>query len=240
MIYPGNISGPELKDGDLAEFIFDGAALTLPLFKIPLNDRRVDELSKIKDFRGIDTRRWDTDGFDNPIFTIASQKWKFEDSISFDNIAICRINTGIMEVTDKQKAAHMALSKSALKKYTLDMFAIVMEDEEDEYMDQPDWPKIHNGFNYQCIKKPQLDWLQIQMCWVDGSQPSPMAFIPVDNRFILTISFHMQSLHYQDRTNPYSNKLIRKLEFELFDEYMQSINLKYTDETRTIIESLRE
>ncbi|VAW70685.1 hypothetical protein MNBD_GAMMA09-2878 [hydrothermal vent metagenome] len=48
----------------------------------------------------------------------------------------------------------------------------------------------------------------------------------------------MASLHYQDRTNPYSNELIRKLEFDLFDEYMQSIDLSYTDKTLEIIQSL--
>ncbi|VAW65198.1 hypothetical protein MNBD_GAMMA09-3657 [hydrothermal vent metagenome] len=238
MIYPKNITGPQFNKSDLVEFSFDGAQLTLPIPVIPLNDGRIDELSTTKDFKNIDTRNWETDGFDNPYHSLVVQKWTFEDSATWDNIATCMIEISLMEVTDEHKKSYMTLDGIAFKKYIIDCFSIIYSDEEDENMDDPNWPKMHNEFNYQCINKPHLNWLQVQRCAVEGRKPSPMAFIPIDHRFLLSITFSMASLHYQDRTNPYSNELIRKLEFDLFDEYMQSIDLSYTDKTLKIIQSL--
>ena len=189
------------------------------------------------DFRNIDTRHWDTDGFGNPIMTLVKQKWLFEDSVTLDDIAECIFVVSIMEPLNDTELPLAKLNKSALKKMVLDAMIVVSAYEGNDHADDASWPKISNEFNYQCISRPHLDGLQIQMAAVEGRKPSPYGFIPVDKRFVLSISFAMGTLHYPNRKNPYSNELIRKLEFDLFDEYLQSINLRYTDKTIELIKA---
>jgi len=237
VIYPGNIIGPQFDKSDLVDFKFKGATLTLLLPEIPLETRRIDEVSTIKDFSDVDTQDWELTSEDDPCFTLVSQKWNFEDAKTFDDIASCWVEITLVEVSEQMQQSHMILSKSALKKYFLDAFARALEGEEGANMDNPNWPKKDNAFNYKCIKRESLDWMQIEVCFATGSQPSPLAFIPIDNRYVLNISFHMSSMHYADRKNPYSDELISKMEFGLFDEYLQSINLRYTSETLQRIQS---
>ena len=237
MIYPGTLTGPQFSESDLVDFIFDGAELTLPVPRLPNYERPINELSVIRDFRNIDTRHWDTDSFGNPIMRLVRQKWLFEDSVTLDDIALCDFEVGIMEILNDTELPPAKLNKSAYKKMVLNAMADVLAYEGDDHADDASWPKISNEFNYQCISRPHLDGLQIQMAAVEGRKPSPYGFIPVDKRFVLSIYFAMGTLHYSNRKNPYSNELIRKLEFDLFDEYLQSINLRYSDETIKLIKA---
>jgi len=238
MKYPGNITGPQFANSDLLEFTFKGAELTLPLPEIPANDRRVDDVSTIKDFSEVDTESWERSSDNSPCYTLVTQKWNFEDAKTFDDIASCWFEVTLMEVPGEMQESLSVLSPSLLKKYLIESFSKALEYEKDEHLEEPDWPKAHNSFNYKCIKRSSLDWMQIQVCFSTDSQPSPLAFIPIDRRFVLSISFHMSSMHYADRKNPYSDELIRQLEFDLFDEYLQNINLRYTAETRQQIKSV--
>ncbi len=237
MIYPGTLTGPQFSESDLVDFIFDGAELTLPVPRLPNYERPINELSVIRDFRNIDTSHWDTDSFGNPGMRLIKQKWLFEDSVTLDDIAECIVQVSIIEPLTDTGLPPAKLNKSAYKKMVLDAMIVVSAYEGDDHADDASWPKISNEFNYQCISRPHLNGLQIQMAAVEGRKPSPYGFIPVDKRFVLSIYFAMGTLHYSNRKNPYSKELIRKLEFDLFDEYLQSINLRYSDETIELIKA---
>ena len=45
----------------------------------------------------------------------------------------------------------------------------------------------------------------------------------------------MNSLHYSDRENQYSDNLIREIEFSLFDDFLNNIDLRYNSEVIALI-----
>jgi hypothetical protein len=240
MIYPKNLTGPQFATSPLIELKFKGARITLPIPEIPQNDRRIDEVTSIRDFSNFDTSKWEPDGLGNVLEKIIHQKWIFEDLTNWDDIALCHFEIELMEVSIDHQQKNLILNKTAFKKHIIDGFADALIEDESKYLDLPNWPKAHNEFNYECINKPDLDWFQVQICFVEGDQPGPLAYIPLDNRFALNISFDMGTLHNDVTTNPYSDELIRKLQFDLFAEYMQSIDLRYTEETLKIIREVNK
>lgn len=240
MIYPKNLTGPQFATSPLVELKFRGARIILPIPEIPINDQMVDDVTSIRDFTDCDTSYWEEDGLGNVFENIIRQEWIFEDLTNWDNIALCNFKVGLTAVNVDHQQSNLVLNKAGFKKYIIDGFAQALLDEEGQYLDYPDWPKAHNEFKYECISKPDLDWFQVQMCFVEGDQPSPLAFIPLDNRFALRVSFDTGTLHDHVRINPYSDELIRKLQFDLFAEYMQSIDLRYSEETLKIIRQVNK
>jgi hypothetical protein len=240
MIYPKNLTGPQFATIPLVELKFKGARVTLPIPEIPLNDRMVDEVTSIRDFSDFDTSYWEPDGLGNVLKNIISQEWMFEDTTNWDDIALCDFQVELTEVSIDHQRINLILNKMAFKRHIIDGFADALTRDEDKYLDIPDWPKALNEFNYECISKPDLDWFQVQICFVEGRNTGPLAYIPLDNRFALNVSFDMKTLHNYVTTNPYSDELIRKLQFDLFAEYMQSIDLRYTEETLKIIREVNK
>jgi hypothetical protein len=240
MIYPKNLTGPQFATSPLIELKFKGARITLPVPEIPINDHMVDKVTPIRDFSDFDTSYWQDDGLGNLIENIISQEWTFEDLTNWDDIALCNFKVDLIEVNIEYQLSNLILNKTAFKKHIIDGFADALIEDESKYLDFPNWPKAHNEFNYECIRKPDLEWFQVQICFVEGRNTGPLAYIPLDNRFALNVSFDMMTLHDDVRTNPYSDELIRKLQFDLFAEYMQSIDLRYTEETLKIIREVNK
>jgi len=241
VIYPRNLTGPQFATSDLIEFVFEGSAITLPVPQIPNYSQRLDKVSPIKNFENRDTSTWeliDADEMGNQWLELIHQQWRFEDSKTLDDIAICHFKVMLIAVNEQNKMEHTLLNLPAFKKLMIE--AIIAElDEEDiaAHADDPDWPNEINEFKIQYIPQPHLDWFQVQLSFIEGNQPFPFAFIPLNSQFAMNISFDMKTLHDDVRVNPYSDELIRKVEFDLFDEYMQSINLHYTDEVLKAIKA---
>jgi hypothetical protein len=234
MIYPKHLTGPQFATSPLVTLQFNGARITLPVPEIPINDRMIDEVTRIRDFSAIDTSYWKDDGLGDVTENIIHQKWIFEDLTNWNNIASCHFKVHVVEFGKEQQQSHLVLNKAAFKQYLIDGFTAGLLEDEDKYLDYPDWPKAHNEFNYQCISNPELDWFQIQFSFMEGKL-SPWAFIPINSRFALTVRFIMATLHDEVRVNPYSDELISKLQFDLFAEYMQLIDLQYSEETLAIV-----
>jgi hypothetical protein len=237
MIYPENLTGPQFASSPLIELKFKGSRITLPIPEIPLNERMAEKVTSVRDFSDCDTSFWKEDGLGNVFENIIRQKWMFEDVSNWDNIALCIFKVALVEVSIDIQRNNLLLNKPNFKKFIIDGFTEALLDEENDHLDNPNWPKANNEFNYECISKPDLDWLQVQMCFVEGDLPGPLSYIPLDNRFALRVRFNMGTLHDDVRTNPYSDELIHKLQFDLFAEYMQSIDLRYTEET---LKTIRE
>jgi len=238
MIYPQDISGPQFNESDLVEFVFEGATLTLSVPAIRNNTNSVDQVTSIRDFSQVDTQDWEVDSEGAHCFNLLTQKWTFEDTKTLDDIATCWVDISIVELPEELQNSHLALSKSRLKQYFLDALSNALDDIKDgenTSMDKADWPNKQNDYLYKCINRSELDWMQVQVSFVTDNLPSPLAYIPINSRFVLSASFHMSSLHYSDRENKYSDKLIREIEFSLFDEFLNSINLRYQPEVISLI-----
>jgi hypothetical protein len=239
MIYPADLKGPQFSSSPLVELTFKGAKITLPVPEVPQTNPLYKD-APIRDFINCDTSYWEPDGLGNVFENIISQRWVFEDIFNRGEINSCQFEVNITEVNIEHQQNNLILNKATFKKHIIDGFAYALIEHENEHLDFPDWPKAHNEFNYECISKPDLDWLQMQRCFVEGQNTVPFAFIPLDNRFALDVSIDMYPLHHHLMIKPYSEELFRKLQFDLFAEYIQSIELRYTEETLKIIREVNK
>ena len=241
MKYPGNLVGPRIEDGDLVSFTFDGAELTLRLPIIQLNRDSKDVISRKRDFRGINTTEWDVDNQDRPIFQLTEQCWKFSDATgSLDNIAICRLTTGIGEVSRSEQDTNMILDATKFPQAMLDSMKFTFEEDDEDHKDDPTWPTTAKNYHMKTVERKHLDWVSFEVSLCHGERPSPWTLIPINNRFVMVAYISLGSLHYSDgRRNPYSDELLKKFEFEFFDEFLAHIDLRYSPETIALIDSLK-
>ena len=237
MQYPGNIIGPLFENGDLVSFTFDGAELTLRLPVVPNNRHNEDTVSRIKDLRGIDTRDWDTNDQDRPCIQLATQRWSFEDVSSLDDIAQCEVQLSLIEVTQLQREKNILLNTESFEEVVLAWMTYSFKDHEEKYLEDATWPAIANRYLGKSIAKEYLDWFMVQLCFFEGTMPRPTVMIPINNRFVMMASIEIDSLHYAGRQNPYSKKLLREFEFDLFDDFLSHFDLRYTPETIAIIQN---
>lgn len=240
MKYPGNIRGPRIDQGDLATFTFAGAELTLRLPIIPINRHHEDIVSPIRDFRDVDTSGWESDEFGTRFTTLVQQQWTFEDSISFDNVASCRLFFNIIDVSQLHTEQNALLRTESFEQIILDLYGAFFQSYEHKHLTNPSSPALANRFHGKSIAREHLDWFNVQFCFIEDAMPKPVIMIPISNRFFILAFIDVTSLHYSDRKNPYSDDLLRKFEFDLFDELLRHIDLRYTAETIAIIDSLKK
>ncbi len=239
MKYPGNIIGPRFESGDLVTFTFDGAELTLRLPVVPNNKHNEDTVTRIKDFRGIDTREWDTNDQERPCIQLATQRWSFEDARSLDDIAQCEVHVSLIEVTQPQCKKNVLLCTAGFEETVLAWLCYSFANHEEKYQEDSNWPSLANRYLGKSILKEHLSWFMVQLCFFEGTMPRPTMMIPINNRFVIMMSIEIDSLHYAGRQNPYSKELLRKFEFELFDDFLSHFDLRYTPETIATIQSLK-
>lgn len=240
MKYPGNINGPRFENGDLVTFIFDGAELTLRLPIIPNNPHNEDTISRTRDFRGIDTRNWNTNSRESPCIELASQQWTFEDASSLDDIALCRLYAGLVEVAPSECEKNILLRPEIFEETMLSWHASSFTSHEEMYLNDANWPALANRYHGKSIAKDHLNWFVVQLTLLSGSKPSQLVMIPINSRFVMMAYIELGSLHYDGRTNPYSNELLKKFEFDLFDNFLTHIDLRYSPELLDVIETLKE
>ncbi len=239
MKYPGNIIGPCFETGDLVTFIFDGAEFTVRLPIVPNNKHNQDTVTCNRDFRGIDTRDWDINNQERPCIQLATQRWSFEDANSLDNVALCKLYLSVVEVTPAARKKNILLEVKTFKEIMLNWIAYATEDHEEQYLKDSNWPASANRFHEKVIEKEHLNWLRYELCYLEGTMPRPFAVAPINSRFVMMTRIEIDSLHYAGRQNPYSKELLRKFEFELFDDFLSHFDLRYSPETIAIIQSLK-
>jgi len=146
--------------------------LTLSIPAVRVNTNSVDQVSVIRDFSQIDTQEWEVDSEGAHSFNLVTQKWTFEDIKTLDDIATCWVDISIVELPIKLQKSHLALSKNKLKQYFLDALSNALENEESESMDKPGLSNKQNNYNYKCINRSELDWMQVQVSFVTGNLPA--------------------------------------------------------------------
>jgi len=240
MKFPENLIGPQFCEGDLVTFVFDEAELTLRLPRVPYNTDSFDKVNPQKDFRNADTSAWEHFGDEGHCTTSLSlQDWKYEDSISHDNIVYCMLTIDVLKHSDKEAESCFALRSESFAHHIL---TGMHEDFGDSLQDdKPHWPTKHNNFFAKPVKRSLINGLQVQLN-LNTSKPYPVpcAYFSLGRRYSLQIIFRFDSLHYPDRENPYSDELLHKFKLELFDDFLSHLRIEYTPKTIALIEKLKE
>lgn len=240
MKYPNNIVGPKFDEGDLVTFAFDGAELTLRALQIPRNNHGADRICAAKDFRNIDTQKWDTNDQGHPCVELLLQRWCFEDARTLDDIAECEVFVGIVEVAENQRTANTLLSPPDFENLMLAWHHYsVGEEHNEKYALDPTWPALSNRYNGYSIEKKHLDWFIVELKITLQERPVRLAMIPINNRFVLMTFIDLQSLHYAGRSNPYSEETLKQFEKDLFDDFLSHIKIEYSPELIEKIQSLK-
>lgn len=239
MIFPANIIGPSFDQGDLVTFIFEGAELTFRAPTLPENKHKVDELSSIRDFRNIDASDWNTDDQEHAIIQLLLQHWSFEDSRTLDNIARCRLYVELVEVSKQDQLEGKLFSASRFQELMLSWHSFTFKDDERKNDEGPSWPSIENRFNGRPIAKKNLNWFLVELPLNPRLAPIQLVMIPINNRFVLMAYIKIESLHYAGRTNPFSNELLKQFERDLFEDFLSHINIEYSPELISTIQSLK-
>lgn len=240
MKFPGNLTGPIFAEGDLVNFTFEDAELTLRAPKVPYNRETIDRVSPLKDFRNADTSDWKHFGNEGHCtYELLVQNWNYEDSASHDDVAHVLLKIIVLKHSPHEVNSSICLNSKLFREYFL---ACLKEDHEDSPPEgRPYWPSEENNFFAKTIKGEVLDGLQAQVDLGGGEKhPVPSAYFSLGRSYSLRIAFHFGSLHYfDDRKNPYSEEFLHQFKLDAFDDFLSHIRIEYTPETVALIEQLR-
>lgn len=240
MIFPANIVGPQFCNGDLLIFSFDGAELTLSAPKVPNNPRNIDDVSPIKDFRGINTDDWKTDDQNHHTLQLLLQHWDFEDARTLDDIARLRLYVELVEVAELERSKNTLLSFDTFEQLMLSWHSHTFKNHEEKYLENPNWPALANRYHGRSIVRKDIDWFVVQVALNSRSKPTQMLMLPINNRFALIAFIKIESLHYPGRTNPHSDELLKQFEADLFEDFLSHIKIEYSPEIIATIQSLKD
>jgi hypothetical protein len=231
MIFPKNIIGPQFDKGDIVTFVFSGAELNLRLPIIPLNKHNEDSVCPIKDFRNLDTSRWSEDDQGNHCEQLVSQSWSFEDARSHDNIALAKLSISLIQVDPHKLKDSSLLNFCTFERLVMNGLAYSFPADESTEQSK-------SRFFAEQKDRKNINWLRIMIHFDLEKTPIPTMFIPLTQSFFIMISLEIESLHYADRTNPYSDELLKQFECDLFDDFLSHIKIEYSPETIALIDAL--
>lgn len=238
MIFPEFINGPQFQDGDLVTFGFDDAEVTLRLPNVPYNRDTTNNVCPQRDFRQVDVSDWQKTDVGNAVKLLVSQSWKYEDAITHDDIAHCFLKIIIGEIAEDGQKRQCCLNSLLFKEWIIN--TCVGENTPEVLAGNLSRPSVENHFLAKPVPRDTVDWVSMQR-YLQGedSPPSPVAYIPVNKRFRMNVSFTFNSIHYSDRKNPYSEELLHQLKLDLFDEFISFIHVDYSGATLEIIQRLK-
>ncbi len=241
MIFPENIMGPKFSEGDFVTYTFDDVELSMRLPVIPHNTNTIDRVSSFRDLRNIDTTDWTHFGDEGYCYEdVVVQDWNYEDRVSHDDIAHCLLCVTFQKHSEREAASMFSLNSKAFREQQLQW--LTEDHTPTEHEVDPDWPCPENDFFAKAIEMNLVDGLLVQMEKVIGSgrkYPNLYAVIPLGKNFTMSIDFSLLSLHYSDRTNPFSDELLNDFKLKLFDDFLSYIRVDYNAETTAIIERLK-
>jgi hypothetical protein len=241
VIFPENIIGPKFSEGDIVTYTFDDAKLAMRLPVIPHNTDTIDRVSSIRDLRNIDTSDWTHYGDEGYCYEkVVVQDWKYEDMVTHDDIAYCLMTVTLQKHSESEAATLFGLNSKSFREQQLQWFS---EDHNpNEHEGDPAWPCPENDFFAKTIEMDLVNGLLVQIETVIGGgpqYPDLYALLSLGKHFAMGIKFSLQSLHYSDRTNPFSDELLESFKLKLFDDFLSYIRIDYNDETTAIIEGLK-
>lgn len=239
MRLPENLMSPTFEQGDLLTFSFDGAELIFPALTLLNNPQNIDDVSTIKDFRGIGTSEWDTNDSGHHELLLLLQHWSVEHSDSLDEVAACKLWVKLVEIPSLLQAENKLLSTPQFEQLMLDWHAANFIQHDERHAEDPNIPTYSNRYHGKSITKPYLDWFIASLPLNPRLKPIQLLMIPVNNRFVLMAFIKIESLHYAGRTNPYSDELLKQFEVDLFADFLNHIKITYSPELIATINTLK-
>jgi hypothetical protein len=241
--FPDGISGPDISNGDLVNFRFPKSSLTLRVPKIPFNNDTEDRIAAI-DWTRPDYQSW-TGTITGRTKELVYQTWRYKDQNTHDNVALCFLEIDIHKLDGIDSSQPVTLNNQAFRRHVLNELIL---DEKDRAND-PDigietrtgWPTQKNDFFLEDVKKPVLNGLRLQLDLIvkQSSYPMPLAVFILDADIKLIVSLTLESLHYSDRKNPFSEELLHQFKMDLFEEILKNIQIDYSPELVAQIEALK-
>ena len=239
MNFPEFIVGPTFSEGDILNFVFDDADVTLRIPKIHRNDRTIDRIIGQTDFRKTDTQSWSSFGDEGHCYlSLAAQDWKYEDEVTHDNIAYVFFEISVLKHSKAETESLYSLNASSFQDAFL---REIYEDYADVKTDpRPYWPTQENNFFCKPIAREILDGFQVKADVIEGTHyPTTIAFFSLGREYTLRFNLRLSSLHYPDRKNPYSDELLQAMKDDLVEDLLSHVQVDYNAETLALIEKLR-
>lgn len=234
-----DVRSPVFDDSDLLMYCFDGAELTLPALRIPLSDHNIEDISTTKNFCGIDTSGWDVDDCNHFQHLLLLQHWNLEHIESLDDIATGKLWVNLVEMHESVQSANSLLSNASFEKVMVNLHAKNFRSHDEAHADDLNIPSFSNYYFGKSIPKRHLNWFVVSLPLKSASKPTQLLMIPINNRFVLMAYIKIESLHYEGRTNPYSDETLKQFEKELFDEFLNHIKIDYSPKLIEKIQSLK-
>lgn len=237
MIFPKPIIGPTFSEGDIVSFSFADAELSLRLPVVYASDANIDRVCQQKDFRSVNTDNWSLLG-DTRQQNLVTQRWVLEDDDTHLNIASCRLKITVSENSQDEIDSCYSLNTENFLRYNLDLCKQDLSQYDPET--RPGWPAPENNFFAKSLDNNILNGFQMLLDLTSGSPyPQLLAYIPLNKRFTLGITLFVNSLHYSDIKNPYSEELLHKLKLDLFNDLLSQVRVEYSGETLAMIKQLK-
>ncbi len=243
MDFPDGIVGPDISNGDLVNFRFPKSSLTLRVPKIPFNNDTKDHIAET-DWSRPDYQNWTTTIIGRTK-DLVCQSWRYRDHETHDNVALCFLTMDIHKLNGIDSSQPVTLNNQAFRQHVLN--ELILDEKERE--NNPDigietragWPTQKNDFYLEDVKKPALNGLRFLRDLVvkQSSHPMPIAVFVLGEDINLDISFTLESLHYTDRKNPFSEELLHQFKMDLFEEILENIQIDYSPELVAQIEALK-
>jgi hypothetical protein len=241
--FPDGIVGPDISNGDLVNFRFPKSSLTLRVPKIPFNNDTEDRIAAV-DWTSPDYHNWTTTIIGRTK-ELVYQSWRYKDQDTHDNVALCFLTMDIDKLDGIDSSQPVTLNNQAFRQHLLNELIL----DEKEQGNDPDigietragWPTQENEFFLEDVKKPTLNGLRflLDLDVKQSAHPMPLAVFVLDADISLNISLKLQSLHYSDRKNPFSEELLHQFKMDLFEEILKNIQIDYSPELVSQIEALK-
>ncbi|MFO1369277.1 MAG: hypothetical protein U1F46_09800 [Marinagarivorans sp.] len=230
MKFPDFLSGPGFNDGNLVHFECEDVEFSCRLPIIPNYEQRLDALTAKRDFSKYDTSDWH-DGGDCWLYELSRQSWKYEDAISHDDIAISGLTLTLILDKPEANIGNARFNPEEQKKYFVQWF-------NQNYGANCGYRGERGDYNVAFIGGGVPIGIKLQSPPEIAQliTPKMMAYITLNKDLYLMISFSLDSLHYDNRKNPYSEELLHQLKIDLFDEFLSFIQVTYSGEVLNLVE----
>lgn len=230
MKFPDFLSGPGFDEGSFVSFDFDGAEFLCRLPIIPNYERRLDKISTKREFTQCDFAEWE-DGGDCWLYDISRQRWRYEDEISHDDIAMCNLNLTLIADKPEANIGNARFNPEEQKNYFIQWF-------NQNYGANCGYRGERGDYNVAFIGGGVPIGIKLQSPPEIAQliTPKMMAYITLNKDLYLMISFSLDSLHYDNRKNPYSEELLHQFKIDLFDEFLSFIQVTYSGEVLNLVE----
>ena len=240
MKLPELFEGPTFSEGDIVNFSFDEASLSLRVVQLPDNRKEANRVSDQVDYNEHDLSGWqelgDTGFFERDLVT---QSWVYYRCDNHLKLATVFFEVSVLRHSDEEADSLMSMDYQRFCNVLLEDFREMHEGF--ELSQQEGNPSSKNNFLSRTIKHDDINGLRVNIYLNKGAPyPSTCGYFSLGSRYTLRINFRMDSVDYPDFANPLNEEFYRELQEQLFDDFLANLSIEYTNEAKQTIRRLAE